>query len=1085
MATKPKRVELSVEDVRTPVTDAVAPPASKDPTTLPFRARTWPDFERILLQYAEHADGLRSVRIYGVPGQAQHGIDLYGTHPDGHTVAYQAKNVKTLTAASLRAAVAKFKAEPPPHLDVRHLIVCTACPTNDKTVGEELAKLRRANRKLKIDLYDERTLSDGLRGRPELVRRLFTAAWVVAFCDDAGGEVPQRTQTDTLADSLVRGPLAAFGLVDSLNLADALSDTDPAQAAEIVGHIIDRVTAEGFPGTTSQLRRQRAELLIGAGQIDEACFVLAELAWANRTNAGSDDDSQSEGRLRALAKEHNLPTVRLLVGAIDAVDAWLQQPFPDLPKAIDLALQLDAAGHPLATDLLLWVTETANADRLTLRDGSLIDAVNRHITERTAAGRKDEITVRFRTAVAQLGGDWTSILREARAGWLGHRLAALVHARYGRHLFLHAQPDDAQAEFSAAVQAACHAELGNEAADALYSITQTRLRYGPLNDDMHALPRMAIDLRRQGHTAPLLPGRDPADAGAEALASSRTPSAYRHYRAAIRHCVIRGDAAGEMNAHHHVADILLDSGEPIAAVRHLVRSGSGELVKKKLNVPVYVDLRAEVLDGAHWERATALTIVALQGDLVPDDHVEHYVTVAWAGTSEAEWSPLGPNVDLNAWKAIGALAGRFTEDFAVTVLDQLDGFIFREPNHYRFTDDDHIAAVARIYDAHPSLAPRAADHLSQMVQQEYNLGENVRAAARRFIENPELLLDALRPHAGKHQAAANILSDHGERPPASLRQVAKKIRARLDAQPSPQVPGQVRYSIGTDVPELAQHARGLDEKVRLRFIEYCMALAEDESQPSANRADGMEGVALLAWLVDDATRDALFDRTMPFARLDLPPTKVDQLLNSTHPLSLLKMNLDGGALQRARCPWAARPHPRSGAGGPRPCGRVAHRRRRRDQRCRSHARPSRPNALDDRSDGPGGPSVAVAQADGSAAGGPVDPSERGGASRIRSRPGSAGSPEGRAPGLPDRCREQEARERAPEGVALRCELVGPPGRGDGPAIGQDRTPLESFQLEPLPRRTPTARNGHCCILGACKHRDQMGETVGVGGRLAL
>ena len=86
MANKSRRVELSVADVRTPVTDGLEPPASKAPSTLPFRARTWPDFERILLQYAEHVDGLRSARIYGVPGQAQHGIDLYGTDSHGKSL---------------------------------------------------------------------------------------------------------------------------------------------------------------------------------------------------------------------------------------------------------------------------------------------------------------------------------------------------------------------------------------------------------------------------------------------------------------------------------------------------------------------------------------------------------------------------------------------------------------------------------------------------------------------------------------------------------------------------------------------------------------------------------------------------------------------------------------------------------------------------------------------------------------------------------------------------------------------------------------------------------------------------------------
>lgn len=893
MARRSQRVERSVADLRTPVTDGVAAPAAKDPEVLPFRARSWPDFERILLQYAEHVDGLRSVRIYGNPGQAQHGIDLYGTDPAGTTVAYQAKNLTTFTAASLRAAVRKFKNEPPPSLEVGRLVVCTACGTDDKKVGEELAELRKANPKLELDVYDQRTLSEGLRSRPDLVRRLFGPAWQIAFCDDAGWEVPTPSSIDSLAESLVRGPLVALGLVDNLSEAEAIADSDPARAAEILSRIIDRVTSEGFPGATGTLRRQLAELLLAADDIDEAAAVLAGLAWANRTNAGVDDDRQAETRLRALAKEGKVPSANLLVDSIDAIDRWHQLPQPDLGRTEELALQLDDAKHPLATEVLLWVAETAVADRQILREGPLIDALRRAIASRAPEGLGDELSVRLRTATADLGGDWTDLLRDARAGWLGARMATLVHARFGRRLFLTGQPGDAQAEYSAAVQAACRAQLGYEAADALYSITQTRARYGPLHEDLNDLPRMAIDLRRQGHASTLLPGRDPADSGAVALASGKLPSAFQNFRAAIRHAVIRGDAASELNAHQRVADVLMQSGEPVAAVPHLIWSGSTDLLKR-IALPTYVDLRSRILEGAHWERATALSILAGQSDLVPDAHVTEYVTVALAATTEPHRSVFGPHVPLAAWKAIASLADRLAESDAVSVLTVLDSYIEREPNRHRHTDDDHVAAVARIYDSHPTLRSRCADHLTRLVLQDFNLGETVRGAVRRSIGDPRLLLTKLRPHGGTHEAAARILSDHGEQTEESLEQVGQRVEAELNAPP----PAPGHFSFGTPLPNLAQRARELDTDVRVRLAHHCMALAEDQTRPSANRADGMEGVLLLARSLDEGLRAELFDRSMQLARLDLPPTAVDQMLGSTHPLSAFQVNLDNGSLPR-------------------------------------------------------------------------------------------------------------------------------------------------------------------------------------------
>lgn len=404
---------------------------------------------------------------------------------------------------------------------------------------------------------------------------------------------------------------------------------------------------------------------------------------------------------------------------------------------------------------------------------------------------------------------------------------------------------------------------------------------------------MAIDLRRQGNVIGLLVGRDPSDAAAEALANGKLPSAFRRYRAAVRHAVVRGDTTGELNAHRHLADILLRSGESVAAIAHIIRCGSTDQVKK-LGIPAYVDLRKEVLEGAHWERATALSILATESDLVPDDHVSDYLAVALAATSEPHRSVFAPHVSLMAWKAIASLGDRLPYADATNVLTLLDGFIDRKPNHHRHTDDDHVAVVARICDSHPSLAPRAAEHLTQMVLQDFNLGMTVRREVRRSITDPSLLLDALRPHATTHEAAARILDDHGERSEESLEKVAQRIEVVLDAPP----PKPGHFSFGTDLPNLAQAARGLDDETRDRLVEHCMSLAEDESRPSSNRSEGMEGVLLLARSVGRATRAALLDRTLPLARLDLPPTAVDLSLSVSHPLSSFRVDLDNGALPR-------------------------------------------------------------------------------------------------------------------------------------------------------------------------------------------
>ena len=90
---------------------------------------------------------------------------------------------------------------------------------------------------------------------------------------------------------------------------------------------------------------------------------------------------------------------------------------------------------------------------------------------------------------------------------------------------------------------------------------------------------------------------------------------------------------------------------------------------------------------------------------MPDDHVGDYLAVALAGTSEPNRSVFAPHVSLMAWKVIASFADRLPETDAVAILTLLEEHIYREPNHYHHNDNEHVVAVARIYDSHPSLGP--------------------------------------------------------------------------------------------------------------------------------------------------------------------------------------------------------------------------------------------------------------------------------------------------------------------------------------------------------------------------------------------
>ena len=158
------------------------PPAAPRAATLPLRQLSWEDFERLLVAIVREVFGWRDVNRYGVKGQAQHGIDLYGYMADGEVRTCQGKDVETFDKGDLRAAINKFIAGKRPFKS-RWLAVAVASPVARTEVLEELHTLKTAYPDLTLELWDQGHLSDFLRTQHMLVRRFFGPEWERIFCD--------------------------------------------------------------------------------------------------------------------------------------------------------------------------------------------------------------------------------------------------------------------------------------------------------------------------------------------------------------------------------------------------------------------------------------------------------------------------------------------------------------------------------------------------------------------------------------------------------------------------------------------------------------------------------------------------------------------------------------------------------------------------------------------------------------------------------------------------------------------------------------------------------------------------------------
>jgi hypothetical protein len=894
-------VELDLADLRQPVTDQVAPPSMPGPDVLPFQERSWQDFERIVLVMAEHVDGMRGVRAYGVLGQEQHGIDLYGSDGGGANVGYQAKRRVSFDSGDLRAAVEKFAAGVRP-VSATKLIICVACDTERTEVSETLEQLREAQ-DFGIELYDRRRLSENLKTRPDLVRRLFGPEWAAAFCEGVDWPTPERTPADVLAEALVRGPVTALGLEAQLNRCDELAATDPAAAAAELAPVVRALEEKGFGGFAERLRLQHAELLISAGDLAAAVEVLTRLAWEQIESGGAHWDRQALGRLRALIKEADLPDADAFVALADAIGDWYAQPARDLRHLVALCKTLSSTAHSCADAAVLWVLETSIATRDDVSATELANDVDGIVNRRARLGQADQVTVRLRTAKADVDGNWDAILRDARAGRVGSVMATLVHTRRGRERARHDAPEDADAEYAQAIQRACLAGLTAEAAAALRSIIRLRSTFGPLSEDINALSQLAMNVEASGSVG-LFPGRDPQDAGASALAREDLPSALRWLKTALRSAVIRGDLNAEHAAEVALADVLTRADERRAALAHALAAGSTKDVEKCFPLNDYVDIRHRMKGGPHWERATALRVASLQADVTPDDHAADCIDLALAGTQEPRRSFFAPHVDLNAWKVLAALGERTTVSQAIAALDQLDGHIEREPNTYRFEDDEHVEVVVGIARAHPSLEDRAVRHLARIIEQGDHFGDTARLAMlRRLNPAPTALTNRLATLADAGNGMAlQTLGDLGVAHPDLVSSIQTAVDAILRAPDPP--PGV--FEFGTALPRVAGRARILGGSERRRVADHCMRLALNDARPESNRTEGVEGLLRLARHLDDDARKEYFPKVVDLVRSAGRTAEVDQqFLGGLHPLSTMRFDLAFGSLPRKALEAAA------------------------------------------------------------------------------------------------------------------------------------------------------------------------------------
>ena len=210
-------------------------PTVTEVETLPLGDLSFRDAERLFLCLLESEIDVTYAKSYGVVGQKQDGIDVYGRlrPPDPAVgaqlsgsrrsyVALQSKRVKTVAPVDIKNAVTKFLDGRWP-AQSKQFFYATTCDFRERGLDEAVrdAAERLQDKGVEFVPWDGERINELLRSQPRLVDRFFGRHWVGPFCGtDAASNLP-RTRLDPTETRKLRGELrglyrAAFNAVASL-----------------------------------------------------------------------------------------------------------------------------------------------------------------------------------------------------------------------------------------------------------------------------------------------------------------------------------------------------------------------------------------------------------------------------------------------------------------------------------------------------------------------------------------------------------------------------------------------------------------------------------------------------------------------------------------------------------------------------------------------------------------------------------------------------------------------------------------------------------------------------------------------------
>ena len=176
--------ERPISRLYVPCSSTVQLPVATRTQTLPFDQLTWQDFEKLCHRLVRTGSTVEDCQQYGVPGEAQSGIDIFARIKGAARYAvYQCKNECNFGPPKIKRAVTDFiEGEWRDKSSV--FVLCTQESMRSTTRAQEIETQAEilATYDVSFQQWGREELSLQLKAHPDIVDDFFGRPWVEAFC---------------------------------------------------------------------------------------------------------------------------------------------------------------------------------------------------------------------------------------------------------------------------------------------------------------------------------------------------------------------------------------------------------------------------------------------------------------------------------------------------------------------------------------------------------------------------------------------------------------------------------------------------------------------------------------------------------------------------------------------------------------------------------------------------------------------------------------------------------------------------------------------------------------------------------------